>query len=92
MDPLATFAKLQGFRVIEDPNMTTAKEVEKTLIERFFYFPWKPWRKIKIIQAPQQDFIMMNNPYLGGDILIMHPVTAEKFRNAIKTIEGQGKE
>lgn len=89
MDPLATFANLQGFRVIEDPNMTNAKEVEKTLIERFFYFPWKPWRKTKIIQSPQETIFSMNNPYLGGNVLIMHPVTAEKFRNAIKTIEGE---
>lgn len=55
-------------------------EVERTFKERWFSFPWRPFRKTKIVtpKVPDDRVVQM------GDTLMMHPVVAKAFREQLQ--------
>lgn len=57
-----------GIQITEDVFLTT--KIKRSLKERFFSLPWKPWIK--------WNFIPDEKVYMVGGRLIGHPVTIRK--------------
>ena len=80
-------------RIFENSNMTIGKSRPKTLKERWFSWPWRPWVKLVVWQEPDPNCYEMPYPPMfsvsGGfenpkeTSLFAHPVTAAKIRAAI---------
>jgi len=77
------FGHKSGFKVIEDINMTKEGEpydVKRTLRERFFTRPFRPFVKTYSVtpMIPRTDILRM------GNTLIMHPAQVDKLREPTK--------
>jgi len=74
---------LNGFRIMENIFMldTKIETVERSLKERLFTFPWKPFKKTK-----QRCFAVPKEYVLKyGDKLICHPVFAKRIINSLNS-------
>lgn len=67
-------ARLSGYRVIVDANLTDAKTVQRSWRERLFTRPWRPFRRAKTIQVPSSNVV------LTGRTMILHPATLAQLR------------
>ena len=44
-------ASIYGYTIFQYPLLTETEEREKSIKERWFSWPWKPWRKTKYTQV-----------------------------------------
>jgi len=71
-------ANICGFSIVENRFLTVPGdpiEVSRTLQERWFSWPWKPFKKTRMMatQKPSPEIIMM------GNCLTMHPETRRQL-------------
>lgn len=74
---------LNRWKIIADPNLLEDGDpvlVKRTWPERLFSWPWNPFRGLKTVTPKVPSGQVYR---LGDDILIMHPVTLEKIREAM---------
>ena len=78
--------KFYGYKVVEDVHMVDVDnpiitEVKRTLKERLFTLPWRPFKKTKIVTTypPLKSF------YLMDTMLICHPVMKQSLIAAMRT-------
>lgn len=74
-----------NFKVIENALLTTKKTVEqqRTIKERFFSLPWRPFKKIKMVavKVPSREI------YFSNDTIFLHPVIAKELRERIPNLK-----
>lgn len=63
------------FQIHYSPYMVEGKTVARTRRERWWSWPWKPWRTTKLIMVPRDDVIVMQ----GQGIVVAHPIHKPKF-------------
>lgn len=77
-------ALLNGMPIFENALLTEPEIVDRTWRERLFSWPWRPWRKQKVIQVPRGDVLVMTVPNLFGPgstkAIVAHPHTAARIR------------
>lgn len=71
-----------GIPIFEDKNLMDSVLVKRTLWERFFSWPWKPWRKEKTIKEPSRT--IYKTEIKGRESFIMHPTMAKELRSALE--------
>lgn len=67
-----------GYRIIENPEMTCQKQVrrQRSLSQRLFTFPWRPFQKTELIlmTVPDDRMVIQNNT------LMVHPEVYKKLK------------
>ena len=71
----------RGMPIIESLYSTILepRTVKRTLKERFFSLPWKPWVKEKeiLVNVPNPDVFIINGSIVG------HPATIARLREMV---------
>lgn len=44
--------------IIQNPYLVKSETVQRSWKERLFTWPWKPWRRTKILQVPSNEAIV----------------------------------
>jgi len=81
-NPIVGFGTpIDGVVIVESEWMTVSETVGRSWKERLCSWPWRPWRKTKVVQAPSDKVYRMNT-----NTLVCHPVVAEQIRNHVQEI------
>ena len=78
---LAAHSYYNGIHFRSSILLTKPKEIRKTFRERFWSWPWKPWRIFKTIQIPDPDCYRMK--WNGQTIFVGHPETIAKVTESL---------
>lgn len=84
------FASTYGCNVsfIKNPSMMELRKVtrKRSLVERFFSLPWRPFEKFKNTEEllPSRQFLLVNrNTFIG------HPQLIEEFKHFLADVDGE---
>ena len=70
-----------GLRVVTSPFMvkTVVDRVQRSLVERWLTWPWRPWVRTKLVQisVPSDEVLRI------GNRLIVHPAMLERLRRGL---------
>lgn len=74
-------ARIFGLRLVENDKLMVDKseQVVRTRHERWFSWPWRPWRKTRTVirRAPDPTF------YKTPDSIVAHPETMARLKREI---------
>ena len=71
-----------GIRIIENESLTVSARRRRTWPERLLSWPWRPWRPWTYYNAPDPTVYKMAATPTSPELLIMHPLLADQFRDA----------
>ena len=78
---MAYIGPLMGYRIYTNPQLTEVEtyELERTVRERWFSLPFRPWVKLKTVSrtVPSKKLIVQNK------VIVVHPAMLDQLKTAL---------